>query len=933
MHSAFPQLRFLLLLSLSLILSLGYSQSGKTNFTGKIVDDADLPIPGATLMIVQATDSTLVQFGTTNTEGTFTIKGVPKGEYLLNVNFLGMAPLFLPITAGVEEEKNMGTIKMQAASKVLGAVEITADHMPIEITKDTISYNADAFETQPNAVVEDLLKKLPGIEVGSDGTITAQGEQVNKVLVDGKEFFGDDPKMATKNLPARALKKVKVYDKQSEVSEFTGVDDGVRERTIDLQLKEEFKKGLFGTAQAGYGTDEKYNARASINKFSKTSQLSFLGQFNNINDQGFSFSDRMNFSGGSRGGMGGGGMRTVEMRVSSSDIPFGDAGNAGLVTTGAAGLNFNYQKNKNFNIRSSYFYNNVDKDLLKDAFRQNRAVSDPYDTYEDSEDYTANRSHSFALNSDWQVDSTSQVQISSRLNFGNGDATGESFLENYVSTLLENRTVNTTADASDNLSFSGGLTYMKRLGTRGRNFSLSGNYSKNETDTESALEAINEFFTTGNTELLNQLQASDSEECRYDGQFSYTEPLGKRRFLEFGYSYNNAESNYKKAGADILPDGSTVLNPELTTDYTSVFQYHRPGMTFRYSGEVHNINIGLQYQLSDLDGHIDLGENAIGRSYSHLLPRAIWRYDIGNGKNLRVSYTTRVNSPSITQLSPVVNNSDPLRLYVGNPELDAEYNHNLNINLHSFSQFSSSSFFASLSGTLTKDKIITSRTVDAMFIETSKPINIDDESRMSVYASYGRPFKPLHSRFSVNANLSYTKTQNFIQTDLLDTDRWSRSGGLTISNMNSKVLEYNLGGRWTFTDNLYKSNEALNQKTLLSNYFIDATVTIWKKWKLQGGYDYNLYSSDEFAENQSLPLMKVSLSRFVLPNDKGQIKLSVFDVLDENRGLSRSADVNYLEEVRTNSIGRYAMLSFIYTIGSNMMGGPPGGGMIIQHRG
>ena len=398
---------FLVLIAMAIGTSLN-AQVSKSTFKGKVIDETDMPIPGATIMILDPADSTLIQFGSSNAEGLFVIKNVSKGEYLLNVNFLAHAPLYRTITSGTNEEVDLGSLKLEPANTILSEVEVKADHVPIEITKDTISYNADAFETQPNADVEELLKKLPGIEVGQDGSIKAQGEEVTRVFVDGKEFFGDDPKMATKNLPAKGVKKVKVYDKQSEMAEFTGIDDGIREKTIDLQMKDEFKKGLFGTAQAGYGSDERYNAKAAINRFTKTNQVSFLGQFNNINDQGFSFNDRMNFSGGMRGMGGGGGGRSMEFRSSGSDVPFNTGNNTGLINTGAAGLNFNFQQNKNFNIRSSYFYNNVNKELDQFSFRQTFS-DDPFDTEETANRDSENQSHSFALNSDIQIDSFSQL--------------------------------------------------------------------------------------------------------------------------------------------------------------------------------------------------------------------------------------------------------------------------------------------------------------------------------------------------------------------------------------------------------------------------------------------------------------------------------------------------------------------------------------------
>ncbi len=928
------KLQVLKSLSLSLVLtciSLALTaQVNKTSFKGIVTDPMDLPVPGATVMILHADDSTLVQFAATDPKGAFLVKNVAKGDYLLNITFLGMAPIYQSITSGQTEEVDLGTLQMQEATTLLGEVKVTADFVPITMNKDTISYNADAFQTQPNAVVEDLLKKLPGIEVNPDGSIKAQGEDVRNVLVDGKEFFGSDPKLATRNLPAKALKKVKVYDKQSEMSEFTGVDDGIREKTIDLQLREEFKQGLFGTAQAGYGSDSRYNAKASLNRFSKTSQISLLGQFNNINDQGFSFSDRMNFSGGMRGMMGGGGgNRTIEIS-SSSNIPMSDGLSTGLVQTGAGGLNFNWQKSKKFNVRSSYFFNGVDKNLIQYSFRQNRS-DNPFDTEENSNRNTDNRSHSFSLNSDIKPDSFNQVQVNARVGFGNGTGLNESLLRNVVSGTIENASLSQSDARSNNLSLNTGATFMRRLGNRGRNLAIGGTLSQGEQDQESIFEALNEFYITGDTEALNQLQFTTSKDTRLDAQFSFTEPLRKRRFLELSYNFNTLDADYDRRVYDVIPEGQN-LNTMLSADYSSVFRYHRPGATFRYSGTVHNINAGLQYQVSELTGFVSQSETQIRQDYRHFLPRLTWRWDMGSGENLRFNYTTRINQPSITQLSPVTDNSDPLRLYVGNENLDAEYNHNLSINFHSFSQFSSTSFFTSLSGTITDDKIITSRNIDEQFREISSPINIDQETRVSLYASFGRPLKMIRSRVSLNTTFTLTNTQNVINTALLDLNRWSRSGGVTISNLNSEVLEYSLGGRWTFTDNYFKSNDVLNQNTLLHNYFVDVTLTLWKKWRIEGGYDYSLYTSNQFSENQSLPLMKVSISRFVMPADKGQIKFSIFDVLDENRGLSRSANINYLEEIRSNSIGRYAMLSFIYAIRGAKVEAGSGGFRHIERR-
>ncbi|MEO5905413.1 MAG: outer membrane beta-barrel protein, partial [Saprospiraceae bacterium] len=644
----------------------------------------------------------------------------------------------------------------------------------------------------------------------------------------------------------------------------------------------------------------------------------FLGQLNNINEQGFSWSDQMSFSGGGMRGGGGGEF------VYSSNVPSLGGPSNGLSSTGAAGLNYNWFKTKKFSIRSSYFFNSVDNTLLQQSFRQN--LSDiPFDDYEDSEELTDRNAHSFSLYSDIKPDSTQQIEINAGFGFGNRNAVNESILEKSIpGGTIQTRSVTTNDNTSDNLNGNASLTYMKRFGSNGRSASVNGNYRKSTDNSENLLEAITEYYSTGSTEALDQLQLAANESETMGGQFTYTEPLKKRKFVEFSYNFNQTESRYDKRVFD-APD-LPVFNDSLSNDYSSLFTYHRPGVSFRYNGQTQNINAGLQYQISELSGQLNQAETDINKKYYHFLPRFMWRNDIGNGKNMRINYNTRVQQPTITQLSPVVDNTDPQRLSTGNPDLNAEYTHSLSLNYHSFTQFTSSSFFASLSGGITDNKIVTIRSIDGLLREVYSPINIDKESRINMYGSYGRPFKLIHSRVNFNANFTFTKTKNVIEGELLDLNRWSRTGSISISNMNSKVLEYNLGGSWTFTDNYYKSAEALDQNTLLHTYFVDLTLTVWKKWKLQGNYDYNLFVSNEFADNQVLPLFEASISRFILPNDRGQIKLSVFDVFDENRGLSRTSEINYIEELRSNSIGRYAMLSFIYALkgtGAQGMGPAP----------
>ena len=363
-----------LLILFALVCSIGaFGQSNKMNLNGTVSDSAGASLPGATVVLLQASDSIMSSFGITNKDGQFRLIGVETGEYVLQFSFLGYKTLNKPLTlkAG-EKDRQLGSFTLQSAAQELGAVEITADHVPIKLKKDTIEYNADAFKTQPHSVVEDLLKQLPGVEVDKDGTIKAQGETVEKIYVDGKEFFADDPKLASKNLPADAIKKVQVFDEKSEFTQFSGIDDGERTKTINLALKEGRKKGIFGTVEGGYGTDDRFSGRVNLNRFDKKRQMSFLGMANNINEQGFSFRDYINFVGGIGALMNGGG-------GGRGGLPIGVGASDGFLTTGAGGVNFNQQFSKKTDWRSSYFINHVNQDYRKELERENILENGSYD--------------------------------------------------------------------------------------------------------------------------------------------------------------------------------------------------------------------------------------------------------------------------------------------------------------------------------------------------------------------------------------------------------------------------------------------------------------------------------------------------------------------------------------------------------------------------
>ena len=912
-------LSVLLLMLTSLTLSFA-QEVKKADIIGVVKGEEEAPLISATLMLINAEDSSLVGFSTTERDGSFKINNVRAGDYLLKTNFLGYVPLYIEVNIGDKSVIDLGNIQMVGAAEVLGEVEITADYVPIEISNDTISYNAAAFKTLPNAAVEDLLKKLPGIEVDKDGNITAQGEAVEMVLVDGKEFFGSDPKIATKNLPADAVDQIQVFDKKSEMAEFTGVDDGERQKTINIKLREDKKKGFFGNLEGGYGTDDKYNAKMNLNRFNKKSQLSFLGLANNINEQGFSMNEFVNFSGGMSSLMSAGGGR---IRIGgSSAVPISDGLSNGLAKTLAGGINYNVEIGKKLDLRTSYFYNSINNTITQESFRQDfvndtLGNSGTIETFGNSQNKTTSDGHRLNLILKYDIDSSQNLEFRSNSGFSNGNYDTRDTTKTFnTENILTNRNVTDYISDGSDFSFDGELFYRKKFSAKpGRSFTVNASLNTGNTDGNGRLKSISEFLISGKIKLINQRQVLAGDNTRWGTRMSYTEPLGKRTYLELNYRYQSNDNKTNKVFYDV--DGITedeTRNDTLSTFFTRDYNFHRAGATLRLNSNKSTLSVGLQYQDADLRGFVNDNETPIIRDFSSFLPSLRWRYEFATARSMRVNYTTSINVPGIQELSPIVDNTDPLKVYIGNPNLKEEYVHNTRIMFHSFSQFSNTSIFAMLRGVVTKDKIINSSYFDSDLRQITIPINIDVDYRLTAYGSFSTPLKLIKSRIRLNVNSTYNRSQVFINRVQNDIDRWNHRFGLSFQSLNSDVFDYSIGGSWTYNTTAYSENSSINQDYFIQNYYTDISVNFLKTWSISTSFDVRFYSGDQFSDNEIVPLWKFSLSKYVFKDRRGEIKLSVFDVLDENQGISRTSNLNYIQEIKSNALEQYVMLSFVYAI-------------------
>ena len=919
------KLKFYFFVSFLITGTLNAQNIGK--LSGVVLDSAGGSLSSATVMLLKKADSTLVEFALSENDGRFKFEKVSIGDYLLNVTYLGYKSFYKPVTFSSSAPNiDMGNVLLESQSTLLNEITVEGERNPMTIKKDTVEYNSAAFQVQPNANVEELLKKLPGVQVDRSGNVQAQGETVNRILVDGKEFFGRDPKMATKNLPASAIDKIQVFDKKSDQAEFTGVDDGQREKTINLTLKEDSRKGSFGNLNGGIGSEERFQGKASLNKFGSKEKISFIGMANNINNQGFSFEEYVGFTGGmSRGG-------GIQI---DGDSPINNGNNTGFTNTYSGGLNYTNTLSKNTELNGSYFYSLLDKQTDRTLFRENFLADRTFFNTEDSKQNNRNLSHRLNVVLDHKIDSFQSLKLTSRVTLRESNTLYEgetSTLNADYSPSNSNIRTNTSEGAATQLT--NDLLFRKRLAKPGRSYSANFSFNLNNDGNFGENLSENTFFKAGKsrTDTIKQRFDQDNERITYGVRLSYTEPLFKLQYLEMNYDYRHNDNNQFREVYDLAfgLNPFEKFNSQLSNKYTTDYNYHRGGANYRYSGEKFNITAGASLQYSLLTGDLILTEQHIEKKYTNILPAVRMRWEVGKGKNLSADYSTNVREPSLTQLQPLVDNSNPLNIYVGNPDLRPEYSHNVGARFFSFNQFSMTNIFIFSNIGYTQNKIRNTQVIDDRYITTTRPENVANDLNFSTRANFGTRIKPLKIRINSNAGINRNKGLTYINGALSTTNSTNLSGGISIENQKKELFDWQIGIDWSNSNTSYSIATQNARQYSVKTYTANVNIPLFKKAiNLSSNLDYEIYTGLSAGFNQAIPIWNSGLSVFILKDKKGELKLAAVDMLNRNTGISRSADFNYTSDEQIRSLGRYFMLSFTYSIKgkgmvSNPMGMPPG---------
>ncbi|GAB2785247.1 TonB-dependent receptor [Rhabdobacter roseus] len=889
-------------------------------------------------MLLSGRDSSLVSFGRSQANGRFEFKNVSNEGYLLQVTFVGLQPYRQRIEVLAEPTLELGTLSLVPFPKDLQEVVVRGERAPVQIRQDTIEYNADSFKVQPNAVVEDLLKRLPGVEVERDGTVRAQGQQVQRVTVDGKEFFGRDPKIATRNLPADAIDKVQVLDRKSDQAQFTGIDDGQREKTINLTLKEEKKNMTFGNLTGGGGPNHRYALRGNLNRFSKTKQLSFLGMGNNVNQQGFSTDDYLNFTGAAQRMMSGqGGVRIQINGDGDNEIPLNLGGRTnGYLTNWAGGVNFNNQLTPKTEVNGSYFYNQLGQNVDQRINRQTFLPGRTFGSTQQNAQHTGNATHRMNLVLDQKIDSANSIRWTNRFDYRQTTARvrGESRAFG-ADGQLENEGLRTTSSQGDGLRLNSDLLFRHRFRKKGRTLSSNLSLGLDQSDRQGTLHALNRFFgnnssTPTRADTLRQENEQTNDRQNYGLTLAYTEPLGQRKYLELNYAWQKALNEVDRRVYDLLDEGRTRrLNAPLSNQFRNDFTYQRGGFNLRTTQTTYNASVGLSVQQSSLKGVLVQQDTNIERSFVNALPNARFQYNFTNTRNLNLTYDTDVREPSIQQLSPVVDNTDPLNVYVGNPALRPEYNHRLRLQFFDFNQLKFSNLFGFVSFTYTANRLTDSQQIDADLVRTFRPVNVRNDYSLMGDVAKGFRIRPLNTRVNLSTNLLYNRSITPVNGQDNQTRRLVSRNTLRLEYRYKESFDLTASARLTYNQTAYSLNTTLNQRFTNQNYDLEANWRLGKVLTLSSTFDYAIYHFPDSDFSQQVPLWNASVARTMLKNKRGELKLSAVDLLNRNVVVNRVAQANFVQDEQIRSLQRYFLLSFTYSLGIKR-GPQPGGIRIMQ---
>lgn len=908
-------------IAIAIAIIFSASTAFAANITGSIKDASGEPMMEATIRLLRARDSVYIKGTTSDLNGRFSLAGVNKGRYIVQCTYIGYTPATQNVTVG-ETNVRLKPIVMTESSIMLKEATVTGVKTQITVKEDTIEFNADSYKTQPNAVVEDLLKRLPGVEVDSEGKITANGKEVTKILVDGKEFFSDDPKVATKNLPVDMVDKLQVVDRKSDLARLTGVDDGEDETVINLTVKKGMKNGWFGSAEAGYGTDDRYKAGFIVNRFWNSNQITVVGSANNINELGFTDGNSDRFR------------------------RFG--GNNGINTSQTLGVNFNVGKEEILRVGGNVMYSHTDQ---KTRQLQNRQYLFTDSTsYAESGKISRDRGHNIRADFrvEWNPDSFNSFDFRPRISVNLNDSESTDSTLTSAGDAMRSRVnygFNRGNSEGNSFEFGGNLIYNHKFRSRpGRSYSAQVRYNFSNVQEDEYSFSLNRFYLLNDSiDIYDQYTDNHTWSNMVQGRVTWTEPLGDVKngnFLTFAYRaqyrWNNADKMVydNPVVYEVLPDGTiayevseanAIFNDSLSNRFRNDFFNQDIRLGYKRVKKTYTLDVGVEVEptMSKSDDLINSDRDIKERWVWNFAPFLRYRYKLGKNRSLNVNYNGRSSQPSMSQLQPVADKSDPMRIVVGNPNLDPTYTHNIRLRFQDFNPDAQRSIMVMANAQVAQNSIISKTTFNS---ETGGQVttytNVNGVWNARAMGMISFPFKDKRWQFNNNLFTFYNQTIGF------NNGLRNRSGSFMLGESFSIAFRpdhfelelrpfYNLQS----THNTVQTSANRNVHTY-GGYFNGAYYT---PWGLTFNTDISFSGTEGYSEGYDTRqwLWNASLSYQFLKGKAATVSFKVYDLLQQKSNIRRSVTANYIDDINYNSLTRYFMITFNYKFNTFGKGNTP----------
>ena len=923
-------------ITIVLLIALISSNVNAQSVTGILQDAGDkTSISNATVKLSKS-DADLNPFiTTTNLQGSFIFNKVPNGNYTLTVTSVGFGD-FKKEVAVNGENVNLGHVSISKKAETLATVVISGDP-PVRQKNDTLEFAASQYKVNPDATTEDLIRKMPGITVDkTSGAVTAMGETVQKVTVDGRDFFGTDATATLRNLPAEIIDKIQVFDKLSDQAQLTGFDDGNTTKSINIVTKKDMRNGNFGRIYAGYGTDDRYSAGGNVSFFNNARRISLVGLLNNVNLQNFSSQDLLGVTstgnrggGGQRGGGGGGNFRGGG---NTSNFTVGQQN--GIAKTDAFGINYSDAWGKKIDVTGSYFFNNSNTSNNQNISQQNIITKDSSNYYDEntlSDNKNSNNRVNFRLT--YKIDSSNSILVTSNLNFQNSNSVNFVNGTNYLDVNKQNmlsKTVNDINSRNWGNNLSNQILYRHAFPKRGRSISFGINANFGDKNGQNYLTAVNTYFkSTTLTDSLQQLSDQKSYNKQYSFNLVYTEPVGKKAQVQLNYnpSFQTNSADQETNNYDISSAKYSNLDTSLSNKFDNTYNTQNTGITYRLGDRNNMVSAGLSYQYSELKSNQVFPQiSYINNSYSNILANAFARFKLSSQSNLRIIYRSSVSAPSVTQLQNVINNSNQFFYSTGNPDLQQQYTNNLITRYTYTNTAKSQSIFANIffqtindyvanaTYTASKDSALSKTITLFKGSQISKPVNLNGYISARSFFTFGMPLKFIKSILNWNAGLSYAKLPGLINNVDNISNAYNYNLGAVLASNISEYVDFTL----SYSANINNVKNSI-QPSLNNNYFtqsagIAANLLTKKGLFFSNDLSNQYYKGLAGGYNTNYWLWNMAVGQKFLKNEMGELKLSVFDLLKQNKSITRNVTDSYIQDVQNQVLQQYFMLTFTYKL-------------------